>query len=67
MNGNGTEVERQEAAELATLREQYAEQGIRAWLLAPDIPTYLSLMNGEKVPVDRLRPEALARYGLKRG
>lgn len=63
MAGNGTE---RETAELATLREQYAEQGIRAWLLAPDIPTYLALMNGEKVPVDRLRPEALSRYGLKR-
>lgn len=61
-NGQG-----REAAELATLREQYAEQGIRAWLLAPDIPTYLALMNGEKVPVDRLRPEALAKYGLRRG
>lgn len=64
MRDNGEE--RQTAAELATLREQYAEQGIRAWLLAPDIPTYLALMRGESVPVDRLRAEAVRRFGLKR-
>lgn len=42
-----------------------ARRGIRAWLLAPTLELYQALMRGEEVPLERLNPEAVARYGLR--
>ena len=46
-------------------RTELASRGIRAMMLAPDIPTYQALMRGETVPTSKLDPEAVKRYGLK--
>jgi len=37
----------------------------RAMMLAPTIEICEALLRGEKVPLDRLRPEWVRRYGLK--
>jgi hypothetical protein len=48
-----------------TAAERLARRGIRAWQLAPTPAIYEALMNGEHVPLYRLNPEAVKRYGLK--
>lgn len=41
------------------------ERLYRAFMLAPDIRTAEALLRGETVPLDRLRGEWVARFGLK--
>lgn len=52
-------------AAVTTHLELKAERGIKAWLLAPTIPTYEALMQGETVPVSQLRLAAIERYGRR--
>ena len=33
--------------------------------LAPTLEIYWALMRGEAVPVERLRPDAVLRYGIR--
>lgn len=61
-----------EQERLAALRDymtgpdaELARRGIRAWLLAPDIPMYEALMRGESVPLAKLNADAVRRYGLR--
>lgn len=53
-----------EKYELA-LTEDEARQGWRAMMLAPDIETCRALLRGESVSLDSLRPEWVARFGLR--
>jgi hypothetical protein len=48
-----------------TAAERFARRGIRAWQLAPTPAIYEALMAGETVPIAKLNPEAVQRYGLK--
>jgi hypothetical protein len=42
-----------------------AEVGLRALALASDTESYVALMRGESVPVERLNAEWVRRFGLK--
>lgn len=48
-------------------RAREAERGIKAWLLAPNLTIYRALVAGEQVPVDQLRPDAVQKYGIRKG
>ena len=42
-----------------------ARFGIKCWLLAPTIEIYEALMAGQAVPLDKLNPAAVRKYGLR--
>ncbi len=48
-----------------TAAESLARLGVKCWILAPNIAVYVALMDGQKVPLRKLNPDAVRRYGLK--
>ena len=51
--------------ELADLDAAYSREVWRAMMLAKDLDTCRALLRGESVPLERLDPEWVARFGLK--
>jgi hypothetical protein len=45
--------------------DEQATRGWQALMLARDIETCRALLRGESVPLDRLRPEWVARFGRR--
>ena len=56
------ELERQ----LAEPERRELQRFWKALMLAPDVETFEALLDGEPVPVDRLDPEWMARFGRRR-
>jgi hypothetical protein len=44
---------------------QECERGLKALMLAPTPAIYEALLAGERVPIGRLNPEWVRRYGLR--
>lgn len=51
---------------LRRANDDAADEGWRAMMLAPDLPTCRALLRGEAVPVSRLDPRWLAEFGWRR-
>lgn len=49
----------------AAWREEEAQRGIKAMMLAPTLAIYRALLQGQQVPVSALDPTWAKRYGLK--
>jgi hypothetical protein len=47
--------------------EDEAGRGWKAMMLAPTLEICQALLRGESVPIDQLRPEWVARFGLRPG
>lgn len=48
------------------LRAERARLGLKALALAPTLDLYHALVRGEEVPLEKLVPEAVVRFGLRR-